>query len=93
MDTKFPTVIRITIEYDDSSSDTIELIQRVGTTIYGLTRKRPDSETPCGAFTNGAIAALLFATAFTTKWSLYTWNDMKLMALIRCWRENSEEMH
>jgi hypothetical protein len=85
-----PAVTRILVEYDDGSCDRIELLQRGEFPLYGLTRKRPDSETPRGAYTTAAIAALLFGTAFTTKWTEYSTRDTKLMRLIRCWLGDSE---
>jgi hypothetical protein len=80
-----PTVTGIRVEYDDGSCDSIEMLQRGDFPLYGLTRKRPDSETPRGAYTTAAIAALLFSTAFTTKWTEYSARDQKLVKLIRCW--------
>ena len=84
-----PAVTRIRVEYDDGSCDTIELLQQGDLPLYGLTRKRPDSETPRGAYTTAAIAALLFSTAFTTKWMEYSARDTKLAGLIRYWRGES----
>jgi hypothetical protein len=80
-----PAVTRIRVEYDDGSCDSIELLQREGFPLYGLTRKRPDSETPRGAYTGGAIAGLLFSTAFTAKWTEYSARDQKVENLIRYW--------
>src|SRR5438045_6297965 len=70
-----PAVTRIRVEYDDGSCDSIELLQRGDFPLYGLTRKRRDSESPLGAYTTAAIAALLFGTAFTTKWTEYSAQD------------------
>jgi hypothetical protein len=89
MNMKQPTVTRILVEYDDGSCDAIQLLQRGDFPLYGLTRKRPDSETPRGAYTAPAIAALLFSTAFTTKWTEYSSRDKKLVKLIRCWLEEA----
>ena len=85
-----PAVTRIRVEYDDGSCDSIELLQRGDLPLYGLTRKRPDSEPPRGAYTSAAIAALLFGTAFTTKRTEYSAQDPKLGGLIRCWLGESE---
>ena len=87
--TRQPSVARIRVEYDDGSCDTIELLQRGDFPLYGLTRKRPDSESPRGAYTTAAIAALLFSTAFTTKWTDYSVGDKKLGGLIRYWMGES----
>jgi hypothetical protein len=83
--TNQPSVARIRVEYDDGSCDTIELLQRGDFPLYGLTRKRPDSISPRGAYTTAAIAALLFSTAFTTKWTEYSSRDRKMGGLIRYW--------
>ena len=80
-----PAVTRIRVEYNDGSCDTIELLQRGDFPLYGLIRKRPDSEQPRSAYTTAAIAALLFSTAFATRWTDYSATDKKLRGLIRHW--------
>jgi hypothetical protein len=80
-----PTVARIRVEYDDGSCDTIELLQRGDLPLYGLTRKRQGSESPRGAYTTVAVAALLFSTAFSTKWTEYSARDKRFGGLIRYW--------
>ena len=84
-----PAVTRIRVEYDDGSCDTIEAIQRGDFPLYGLTRNRPDLERPRGAYTTAAIAAFLFSTAFSNKWTEYSAADKKLRGLIRHWAEES----
>jgi len=85
-----PSVARIRVEYEDGSCDTIERVQRDDFPLYCLTRKRPGSELPRGAYTNAAIAALLFSTAFTTKWTEYSSRDKKMGGLICCWGGESQ---
>ena len=75
-----PAVTRIRVEYDDGSCDSIELLQRGDLPLYGLTRKRPDSEPPRGAYTTAAIAVLLFGTAFTAKWTEYSAQPAQMSA-------------
>lgn len=87
--TSQPSIVRICVEYDDGSCDTIELLQRGDFPLYGLTRKRPDLESPRGAYTTAAIAALLFSTAFATKWTEYSARDKKLGGLIHYWMGES----
>jgi hypothetical protein len=84
-------VTRIRVEYDDGSCDTAELGQVSPIAIYGFTRKRPDSVTPRGAYTNGAIAALLFKTAITTFWTEYAAPDREIVALQRCWLDTHKD--
>jgi hypothetical protein len=78
-------VIRIRVEYDDGSWDVIKPIQQGELPLYGLERARPDSSTPVGAYTTAGIAALLFSTAITVKWTEYSSKDAKMAKLIRCW--------
>ncbi|MBI5396693.1 MAG: hypothetical protein HZA91_15475 [Verrucomicrobia bacterium] len=74
------------MDYDDGSFDIIRLIQSDDFPLYSLTRKRPDSKLPGGAYTTAAIAALLFSTAMTTKWTAYSLRDKKIATLIYCWK-------
>jgi hypothetical protein len=62
-----PMVTRIHLDYEDGSSDDIELLQPGDNPIYDLRRKRAGSERALGAHTGGAIAAILFHTATTTE--------------------------
>jgi hypothetical protein len=78
-------VTRIQVEYDDGSCDTAELGQVSPIVLYGLTRKRPDSVSPRGAYTHGAIAALLFKTVVTTQWTDYASADREMTGLLRYW--------
>jgi hypothetical protein len=84
-----PHVSRIHVEYDDGSSDFIELIQRGDFPLYRLTRK-PDSQAH-GAYTAGGIAALLFGTTISTKWTEYSSQNKKMAALIRSWLEETKD--
>jgi hypothetical protein len=78
-------VTRIRIEYDDGSCDTADLTQVSPSALYGFTRKRKDTLDPRGAYTAGAIAALLFKTAITTLWTDYDAPDHEIAGLLRCW--------
>jgi hypothetical protein len=85
-------VTRIHVEYDDGSRDTAELGQVSPIALYGLTRQRPDSVAPRGAYTNGAIAALLFKTAITTFWTDYAAPDREIAGLLRYWLETHKDV-
>src|ERR1051325_2987114 len=73
----------IRVEYDDGSSDFIELLQRGDLPLYGFTRARPHSQLPRGAYTAGGIAALLFKTAVTTQWTEYAIEDPQIAGPVR----------
>jgi hypothetical protein len=84
-----PNVTQIRVEYDDGSCDTIRLLSRPPEHLYSLNRKRPESVTPLGAFTAGAIAAVLYGTAFSGKWVEYSSSASpvreRVVALYRAW--------
>jgi hypothetical protein len=84
--TSEPPVTRIYVEYADGSSDDIRLLQRGACPLFGLRRKRPDTEiSDLGAHTAGAVAAILFRTAVTTERTEYPFDDPKLVAVLRQW--------
>ena len=78
-------VTSIRVEYDDGSCDNVELLQVSPIILYGLTRRRPGSLTPRGAYSHGAVAALLFKTAATTLWTEYVLSDTEMAGLVRYW--------
>ena len=84
-------VTRIHVEYDDGSYDTAELRQVSPHGLYSFTRKRQDSVVPPGAYTSGAIAALLFKTAITTSWTDYAAPDRDFTGLLRYWMETHKD--
>ena len=83
-------VTQIRVEYDDGSWDVIKPIQQGEFPLYGLERKRPDSSPPVGAYTTAGIAAFLFSTTITVKWTEYSSRDAKMTKLIRCWLGESQ---
>lgn len=85
-----PSVACIRVEYEDGGCDTIKLIQRDVLLLYSLTRKRADSISPLGAYTSGAIAAILFSTAITAKRTEHLSQDKKLVGLLRYWMDESQ---
>ena len=85
-----PPVTLIHVEYADGSSDDIKLLQRGACSLFGLSRKRPDSDMrDLGAHTSGAIALILFRTAVTTERTEYPIDDPKLIAALRQYFEES----
>ncbi len=87
---KQPTVTRIRVDYDDGSYDTIELLQRGKLPLFGLARNGPDLESPSGAYTTGAIAALLFCTAIKAERTEYSPADKQIAGLLRHWASQSQ---
>ena len=79
-----PAVTSIRVEYADGSFDEIKLLQRAVCPLFGLSRKRSDSEIRnLGAHTSGAIAMILFRTALATERTEYPFNEPKLIAALR----------
>jgi hypothetical protein len=85
-----PSVVSIRVDYEDGDYDTIKFIQRDRLLLYSLTRKRADSMSPLGAYTSGAIAAILFNTAITAKRMEHLSQDKKLAGLLRYWMNESQ---
>ena len=85
-----PPVTFIHVEYADGSCDDIKLLQRGVCPLFGLSRKRPDSEMrDLGPHTSGAIAIILFRTALATERTEYPFHDPKLIAALRPYFEES----
>ena len=82
--TSKPQVAQIRIEYEDGSFDEIKLVPNPGLPLYGLDRTQPGKPSrSLGAHSAGAIAALLFRTALTTRRIEYSFRDPKIAALLR----------
>jgi hypothetical protein len=78
----------IHVEYADGSSDEIKLLQCGICPLFGLSRKRPDSEMfNLGAHTAGAIAIILFRTALATERTEYPFHEPKLVEALRPYLE------
>jgi len=78
-----PRVTRIHVEYEDGSIDDIEHLPQDETAFYDLRRKRPDSrKRGLGLHTSGAIAAILFVTAFYGRRREYSVGDPEIYKLL-----------
>jgi hypothetical protein len=77
-----PRVMQIEIHYDDGSKDVIKTVTKERTRIplFGWTRSSPNPVSK-GAYTNTAIAAMLFQTAMTRR--LVNASDENTTALIK----------
>ena len=83
-----PRVTRIHVEYEDGSFDDIESLPQDGTPFYDLRRKRPDSrKRGLGLHTGGAVAAILFMTAFYGQRREYSAFDLEICKLLKAFTE------
>ena len=78
-----PTMTSIHLDYEDGSSDEIELLQRGELPVYNLRRKRPGEEMrSLGAHSHGPNAAILHHTVTTTERIEYSLRDPTIRAVL-----------
>ena len=86
------SISSIQIDYADGSYDIIKPIQEDPILISSLERTNADGDSIYNRFhTNGAIAALLFMTAFSNRRTEYFSHDPKVGALLNAWKADTEE--
>ena len=79
-----PRVTRIHVEYEDGSSDEMELLPENDLPLYDLRSRGPvQRRVRQGVFTHYAVAALVFQTAFERRWQGYQALDPKWIELMQ----------
>lgn len=85
-------ILRIRIDYTDGSYDSITPIQEDPMLLYGLERNgTAEKDSSNGAYTHGAIAALLFITVIFNQYKEYKVLDPNIVKILNCWFEKPLE--
>lgn len=81
-------ILRIRIDYTDGSYDSIKPLQEDPILLYGLERNgTTEKKSSDGAYTHGAIAALLFITIIFNQYTEYKVLDPNIVRILKCWFE------